>query len=215
MSIHDMDIANQAGAATRADLNLALVALVGNSNSPTAPTPSFAYQYWADTSTGMFKQRNAANTLWINLFIIATGAWITATNQSGGTVNATTVAASSSILSSSPTGGIGYATGAGGSVTQATSLTTAVTINKVCGKITTFNDTYVGGAGYTFDVVNSSYAVGDVVVLTSNNPETTLQIKAIHFETNGTFRINIFASGASSLTGNRIIYFAIIKAVIT
>jgi hypothetical protein len=58
----------------------------------------FAYQYWADTTTGILKQRNSANTAWISLWTIATGAWLgnaatstlatTATNQSGGTVNA-------------------------------------------------------------------------------------------------------------------------------
>lgn len=70
MSQHDMDIANQAGAAFRADLNLALQALVGNSSGTSAPTTTFPYMFWADTSAGVLKQRNSANTAWISLGLL-------------------------------------------------------------------------------------------------------------------------------------------------
>jgi hypothetical protein len=47
----------------------------------------FAYQYWADTTTGILKQRNSANTAWISLWTIATCAWLgnaaTATSLTG------------------------------------------------------------------------------------------------------------------------------------
>lgn len=72
MSQHDMDIANQAGAAFRADLNAALVALAGMSSGSSAPTTTFAYQCWADTNTGLLKMRNAANTAWITLGLLGT-----------------------------------------------------------------------------------------------------------------------------------------------
>lgn len=65
MSQHDMDLANAAGASFRADLNLALVALVGQNSGAAAPATTFAYQFWADTTTGWLKQRNAANSAWI------------------------------------------------------------------------------------------------------------------------------------------------------
>ena len=65
MPQHSMNIANQAGAAFRADLNNALAALVGNNSGVTAPTTTYAYQFWADTANGLLKQRNAANTGWI------------------------------------------------------------------------------------------------------------------------------------------------------
>lgn len=67
MSQHDLNIANQSGAAFRADLNNALAALVTLSSGATAPTPTFAYQFWADTTTGILKIRNAANTAWIDI----------------------------------------------------------------------------------------------------------------------------------------------------
>jgi hypothetical protein len=65
MSQGDQSIANQAGAAFRADLNTELQALVSNSSGATAPGTTYAYQWWADTSTGLLKQRNAANSAWV------------------------------------------------------------------------------------------------------------------------------------------------------
>lgn len=72
MSQHDQDVANQAGAAFRADLNLALVALFSNSSGASAPATMIAYQWWADTTTGLLKIRNAANSAWITVGTLAT-----------------------------------------------------------------------------------------------------------------------------------------------
>ena len=52
MSQHTMTLANQGGAAFRADLNNALAALVGNSSGATAPVTTYPYQFWADTDSG-------------------------------------------------------------------------------------------------------------------------------------------------------------------
>lgn len=66
MPQHDMILANQAGAAFRADLNDALAALVANSSGATEPATMYAYMLWADTTTGRLKQRNAANNAWLD-----------------------------------------------------------------------------------------------------------------------------------------------------
>ncbi len=71
MSQHDMNLANQSGLNFRSDLNLALAALVGNSSGTTEPTTMFAYQFWADTTTGLLKQRNAANSAWVTIGTLA------------------------------------------------------------------------------------------------------------------------------------------------
>lgn len=71
MSQHDMNLANAAGAAFRADLNDALAALVSNSSGATAPATTFSYQLWADTTTGLLKIRNAANSAWITVGTLA------------------------------------------------------------------------------------------------------------------------------------------------
>lgn len=67
MAQHDYDIANQSGAAFRADLNLALQAIVSQNSGLTAPATTYAYQFWADTTTGLLKVRNAANNAWITV----------------------------------------------------------------------------------------------------------------------------------------------------
>lgn len=71
MSQHDMDILNAANAAVRADLNLAIKALVSNNSGATEPATMFAYQWWPDTATGLLKQRNAANSAWVTIGTMA------------------------------------------------------------------------------------------------------------------------------------------------
>ncbi len=73
MSQHDMDIANAVGATVRPDINNALAALVSLSSGATAPATTIAYQWWADTTTGILKIRNAANSAWINVLTLSTG----------------------------------------------------------------------------------------------------------------------------------------------
>jgi hypothetical protein len=72
MPQHDYVIANASGAAVRADLNSALSAIVTNNSGATAPTPTYAYQWWADTTTGLLKIRNAANSDWVTVGTLAT-----------------------------------------------------------------------------------------------------------------------------------------------
>jgi hypothetical protein len=61
---------------------------------------------------------------------------------------------------------VGYGVGSGGTVTQATSKSTAVTINRPCGKITMHNASLNGGADVAFTVNNSVVKADDVVIAT-------------------------------------------------
>ena len=65
--VHDYVISNGTGAAIRSDLNDALAAIVSNNSSSTAPATTYAYQWWADTTTGLLKQRNAANSAFVTI----------------------------------------------------------------------------------------------------------------------------------------------------
>ena len=65
MATHDYVLANASGAAFRADLNNALAAIVSNNSSATEPATTYAYMWWADTTAGQLKLRNAANDDWI------------------------------------------------------------------------------------------------------------------------------------------------------
>ena len=71
MATHDYVIANGTGAAVRSDLNGALAAIVSNNSSATAPATTYAYQWWADTTTGLLKIRNSANSAWVTIGTLA------------------------------------------------------------------------------------------------------------------------------------------------
>ena len=112
------------------------------------------------------------------------------------------------------TGTTGYATGAGGTVTQTTSKSTAVTINKICGKITMHNAELANGAIVSFTVNNSTVAAADVVVAniatgaTANTYDITVTAVA-----SGSFRLQLHNktnTGRSEAIG---VNFAVIKAV--
>lgn len=64
MTQHDMSCANDTGANFRADGNLALQALVSRSSGPSAPSTTYPYQIWEDTTNNVTQQRNGANTAW-------------------------------------------------------------------------------------------------------------------------------------------------------
>ena len=67
MATHDYVIDNGTGAAVRTDLNNALAAIVSNNSSSSEPATKYAYQWWADTNTGILKIRNSANNGWVEL----------------------------------------------------------------------------------------------------------------------------------------------------
>jgi len=73
MSQHDGVIADAAGLAFLADLNLFLPAILSNSSGASEPGTMYAYQWWADTTTGILKIRNAANSAWVSILTLATG----------------------------------------------------------------------------------------------------------------------------------------------
>jgi hypothetical protein len=68
VATHDYVIANGTGAAVRSDLNDALAAIVSQNSSATAPATTYAYMRWADTTAGVMKMRNGANSSWITLY---------------------------------------------------------------------------------------------------------------------------------------------------
>ena len=75
MTQHDYNIANQTFPSTRADLNTVLEAIATNNSGNTAPSATFAYQWWVDTSTSpaTLKQRNDANSAWLTIAKVGDG----------------------------------------------------------------------------------------------------------------------------------------------
>jgi hypothetical protein len=68
VATHDYVIANGTGAAVRSDLNDALAAIVSQNSSASEPATMYAYMLWADTTAGIMKMRNGANSAWISLW---------------------------------------------------------------------------------------------------------------------------------------------------
>jgi hypothetical protein len=114
------------------------------------------------------------------------------------------------VLSSSATGGVGYATGAGGAVTQATSRTTGVTLNTICGAIT-----LVSAAGtatwQSFTVTNSAVAISDTVIVKQRSGTDLYMIHVTNIAA-GSFRIS-FATTGGTTTEQPVFNFSVIKAV--
>ena len=78
MSQNDMVIANQTAALARADINSALQALASNSLGTSAPSTTYAGQWWYDSSAAILKLRNSANSSWINVGIFSSGSFVPA-----------------------------------------------------------------------------------------------------------------------------------------
>jgi hypothetical protein len=58
----DLVVANQSGAAFRSDVNAQLLALGTLQSGATAPSTTYAYQWWANTDDGLLYIRNGSNT---------------------------------------------------------------------------------------------------------------------------------------------------------
>jgi hypothetical protein len=114
------------------------------------------------------------------------------------------------ITSANATAGIGYATGAGGTITQGTSRTTSVTINKMSGAITLFSA--AGTSAYTtFTVTNSTVAATDVIIVNQKSGTDKYQafVSAVAA---GSFAIT-FSDISGTTTEQQVFNFAVIKAV--
>jgi hypothetical protein len=77
MSQNDFNLANQSFPDMRSDMNSAFQALASNSSGATAPSTTYAYQWWYDTANDILKMRNGDNDAWINIasFDQATDTW--------------------------------------------------------------------------------------------------------------------------------------------
>ena len=108
---------------------------------------------------------------------------------------------------------LGYGTGAGGTVTQATSKVTAVTLNKPTGRITMNNAALAAGASVIFALTNSLVAATDTVILSHSATAGTANAYATQCLTCGAGSVTIRVTNitAGSLSEAATINFAIIK----
>lgn len=115
------------------------------------------------------------------------------------------------LLENSP---FGYTTGVGGTVTQATSKSTAVTLNKLCGQITTSNASLASATSVSFTFTNSQIAATDLVVVNIASGATTnaylLNVTAVAA---GSCRLHLRNLSGGTLGEALVINFAVVKAV--
>lgn len=70
MAQHDYVIANDTAANVRADINTALQAIASNNSGATAPSTTYANQWWYDSTNDTLKIRAEANDAWISVAIL-------------------------------------------------------------------------------------------------------------------------------------------------
>ena len=112
----------------------------------------------------------------------------------------------------SPNGGLGYGAGSGGTVTQLTSKSTAVTLNKPSGQITMNNAALAISEKVSFPLINNLISLGDTLFATVIAGSTVLE----QYETktrcaNGVAIITVWHTYASSLSEPITIQYALIK----
>jgi len=106
--------------------------------------------------------------------------------------------------------GLGYGTGAGGTVTQATSRTTGVTLSKPTGAITMFSAAGSATAA-TFTVTNTLVAATDTIILNQKSG-TNLYVLLVTAVAAGSFNVTFYTTGGTA-TDAPVINFSLIKGV--
>lgn len=109
--------------------------------------------------------------------------------------------------------GIGYGTGAGSTVTQITNSATAVTINAVCGQITTVALTTAGAAEEAFVVNNTTVDANDVIAVSTTYAGGGKPIVFVTNQGANVFTLNITNVSASALDAVCVINFVVLKSV--
>lgn len=201
--------------------NPSTLSLRGSRGTLVAPTQSLANDAlgtlsgFGYTNSSAFTSSGISNITFYAaeaLTSTAQGSYITFSTTASGT---TTLSERMRISSSGDVlvtgvGGLGYGTGSGGAVTQTTSRTQGVTLNKTNGAIT-----LVSAAGTTawqsFTVTNSTVAATDVVKVCQKSGADLYMIHVTNVAA-GSFRIT-FATTGGTTTEQPVFNFAVIKAV--
>jgi len=111
-------------------------------------------------------------------------------------------------------GGIGYATGAGGTLTQGYPITSTVTLNKLTGVITVYSNAYSANEVRSFSFDNSFIAATDHVICSQVNGVSSISaflIQAVPYA--GRATINVRNISSTTYTNSVEFQFTVIKSV--
>jgi hypothetical protein len=109
--------------------------------------------------------------------------------------------------------GLGYGTGSGGTVTQATSKSTGVTLNKPTGRITMVNTSLAANTNVSFILTNSVIISGDLVLVNifDNATLNSYQVCAENSR-GGSVYIMLRNTTGAALADGVVLSFAVIRA---
>jgi hypothetical protein len=150
----------------------------------------------SDGGTGASTAANARTNLGIGSLGVQTA---NNANITGGAVRATS--------------GFGYGVGTGGSIGQATSKSTGVTLNRLCGQITMNNASLAHQTSVAFTLTNSKIEAGDVVVVSVKSGGTSgAYLVSVTAVAAGSCEITLFnATTSSALSEAVVLSFVVIK----
>ena len=110
---------------------------------------------------------------------------------------------------------MGYATGAGAAVTQATNKSTGVTLNAGTGQITMNNAALAAGGAVAFTMTNAAIGANDVVNVSISSGATTLTYRVqVEAMAAGSCRIAVQNYSASPQSEAIVLQFVLIKGAI-
>lgn len=129
-----------------------------------------------------------------------------------GVATATSVAATGALTSSSSTAGVGYATGSGGTVSQATNKSTAVSLNALNGTVTMNAAALGASTSVSFSINNTTVANEDFanVCIASGATAGSYQLTVDACAAN-LIRVHLRNTSAGSLSEAVVIKFMVIK----
>jgi len=110
-------------------------------------------------------------------------------------------------------GAFGYTAGAGGTIAQATSRTTNVTLSKYCGNITLFSTTTTAGQTTVFTVTNTLIAATDNLVINHISGGNLGQYIINFTPAAGSFTISVYTPLAQTVDAAPVLRFTVLKGV--
>ncbi len=128
-----------------------------------------------------------------------------------GAATGTSLAVTGAVTSSG--GGVGYATGAGGTQTQSSSKSTGVTLSKLCGTITMNGAALAAATTVSFTLTNTFIAAGDFVNVQHASVGTLGAYTFAVAPASGSVVISVRNVHTASLSEAIVLRFVIIKAV--
>jgi len=181
--------------------------------SPTLVTPALGTVasgvISACTSSGMVMVAPVLGTVASGVISACTSTGMVMVTPVIGAATGTSLTATGTIVSTG-VAGIGYATGAGGTVTQATNRTTGVTLNKTTGAITLVSAAGSATAA-TFTVLNNTVAATDVIILNQKSGTDLYDLMVTAVAANS-FNVTFRTTGGTT-TEQPVFSFAVIKGV--